>query len=239
MADPSILIAEDEPHMADLLCTNFRREGFLTHHVADGLDAVNCFVAERPHLCILDVMLPKLDGFQVAREIRKVDPLTALIFLTARNTLSDKQVGFRAGADDYMAKPFLFEELLLRVNAVLYRTQGPKVHANGALVFPTFTLHVRERNLEVAGRTISLTAKEVRILFILLSNAGKMVERHYLVEQVWGRMDDYHSRSLDVYLTRLRKYVQRIPGATLANVYGQGFVLRVDESPASAAETGF
>jgi two-component system, OmpR family, response regulator len=239
MANPSILIAEDEPHMAELLCSDFRREGFRTHHAADGLDAVHCFAAERPAICILDVMLPKMDGFQVAREIRKVDPLTALIFLTARNTLSDKQIGFRAGADDFMTKPFQFEELLLRVHAVLYRTHGPKVHANGALVFSTFTLHVRERNLEVAGRTIPLTAKEVRILFILLSNAGKMVERHYLVEQVWGRMDDYHSRSLDVYLTRLRKHIQRIPGASLANVYGQGFVLRVAESPASAEVTGF
>lgn len=144
--------------------------------------------------------------------------------------MPDKEAGFRSGCDDYLTKPFQFEELLLRVNAVLYRTQGPKVHASGSLVFPAFTLHVRERLLEMTGRTITLTAKENRILYILLSNAGKMVERKFLVEQVWGRMDDYHSRSLDVYLTRLRKYVQLVPGVCLSNVYGKGFVLNVSES---------
>ncbi len=238
MAERTILIVEDEPHMAELLRSRFQQEGFVVHHAADGLDALAQFTAVRPDLCILDVMLPKMDGFQVAREMRKIAPLAAFIFLTARNTLPDKQAGFNSGCDDYLTKPFLFEELLLRVNAVLYRTQGPKMHASGSLVFPTFTLHVRERNLEMPGRTITLTAKENQILYILLSNAGNMVERQFLVEQVWGRMDDYHSRSLDVYLTRLRKYIQLIPGVTLANVYGKGFLVTVAESRAGIGEPG-
>lgn len=238
MADRTLLIVEDEPHMAELLRSRFEQEGFVVHHAADGLEALARFTAVRPDLCILDVTLPKMDGFQVAHEMRKIAPLAAFIFLTARNTLPDKQAGFNSGCDDYLTKPFQFEELLLRVNAVLYRTQGPKVHASGSLVFPTFTLHVRERNLQMPGRTIALTAKENRILYILLSNAGKMVERRFLVEQVWGRMDDYHSRSLDVYLTRLRKYVQLVPGVTLTNVYGQGFLLQVAESRAGEAEQG-
>ncbi|MBK8612484.1 MAG: response regulator transcription factor [Flavobacteriales bacterium] len=238
MAERTLLIVEDEPHMAELLQNRFQLEGFVVHHAADGLEALAQFTAVRPDLCILDVMLPKMDGFQVAREMRKIAPLAAFIFLTARNTLPDKQAGFNSGCDDYLTKPFLFEELLLRVNAVLYRTQGPKVHASGSLVFPTFTLHVRERTLEMPGRTITLTAKENRILYILLSNAGNMVERRFLVEQVWGSMNDYHSRSLDVYLTRLRKYVQLVPGITLTNVYGKGFLLQVAESRAGEAEPG-
>ena len=238
MAERTLLIAEDEPHMSELLRSRFQQEGFVVHLAPDGLEALAQFTAVRPDLCILDVMLPKLDGFQVAREMRKIAPLAAFIFLTARNTLPDKQAGFNSGCDDYLTKPFLFEELLLRVNAVLYRTQGPKVHASGSLVFPTFTLHVRERNLEMMGRTIALTAKENRILYILLSNAGNMVERRFLVEQVWGSMDDYHSRSLDVYLTRLRKYIQLVPGVTLANVYGKGFLLDVADNPADIREPG-
>lgn len=238
MAEPRILIAEDEAPMAELLCSNFEREGFGVHHAAEGLEAVDLFASVRPDICILDVMLPKLDGFQVAREIRRVDPMAAFIFLTARNTLPDKQAGFLTGADDYLTKPFQFEELLLRVNAVLYRTQGPKVHASGSLTFPHFTLHVRERDLEVQGRRIGLTAKETLILYILLSNAGTMVERRFLVEQVWGRMNDYHSRSLDVYLTRLRKYIQQMPGANLSNVYGKGFLLSVEENPTSSGKAG-
>lgn len=238
MAERTILIVEDEPHMAELLRSRFQGEGFVVHQAADGLEALQRFTAVRPDLCILDVMLPKMDGFQVARELRRIAPFAAFIFLTARDTLPDKQAGFQSGCDDYLTKPFLFEELLLRVNAVLYRTQGPKQHASASLVFPTFTLQVRERKLAMPGRTITLTAKENRILYILLSNAGRMVERRFLVEQVWGTMTDYHSRSLDVYLTRLRKHVQLVPGVTLSNVYGKGFLLDVAEGRADAQELG-
>lgn len=216
--------------MADMLQKNFVDEGYEATVANNGLDAVKCFSTGMYDLCILDVMMPKMDGLQVAKEIRRMDPSIGFLFLTAKSSLQDKQAGFDAGCDDFLTKPFEFEELALRVRAILQRTHGPKLHGLGSLAYGNFELHWRERILEVENQRIPLTGKEVQILYLLLTNAGQLVERTTIVEHVWGRMDEYHSRSLDVYLSKLRKYIRLIPGAELHNVYGKGFKIELVDS---------
>ena len=139
--------------------------------------------------------MPKMNGFQAAREIRQIDPYAAFLFVTARYSQADKENGFKLGCDDYMVKPFAFSELLLRINAILERTKGPAAWNSEVLEFKTFRLKFRDRKLEVGNKVISLTAKEMHILYMLAANLNNTVTRAEILEKVWGSDDIYHSKS--------------------------------------------
>lgn len=222
-----VLIAEDDPNMGSLLEENLRMAGYETLLAVDGADARRLFASEAIDLCILDVMMPKKDGFQVAREIRELDPTAAFIFLTAKNTLMDKTQGFNAGCDDYVTKPFEVHELLLRINAIMERTAGPRLHRPPLVQLGRLTLDLRSRSLMLGKQRVELTEKEVRILQILGSHPNEVVTRTELLERVWGKDDPFHSKSLDVYLTRIRKHLRFDPGVVLHNVHGRGYRLVV------------
>lgn len=219
------MIAEDDENMGQLFVQNLADAGYEPILATDGLEAITLFKKHKIDLAVLDVMMPKMTGFQAAREIRQIDPYAAFLFVTARYSQADKENGFKLGCDDYIVKPFAFSELLLRINAILERTKGPTARNNEVLEFKTFRLKLRDRKLEVGDIVISLTGKESHILFLLAANINNTVTRAEILEKVWASEDIYNSKSLDVYLTRLRKYLKEVPEVELKNVYGQGFSL--------------
>ena len=216
--------------MGRLLVDNLRVSGHEPVLVIDGVEAKRVFAQNSFDLCILDVMMPKKDGLQLAEELRSIDPRAVFIFLTAKNTLQDKKAGFKRGCDDYLTKPFDFEELLLRIRAVLERTMGPQLEYTPHLRFAGFVLDLRERSLILGDSRIDLTEKETRILQVLAAHPGRTVTRTELLERVWGKVDPYHSKSMDVYLTRIRKYLRADASVGLNNVHGHGYRLVITES---------
>jgi len=224
-----LLLAEDDQNMGRLLVENLRLSGHDAVLAADGAEAKRLYVQGAFDLCVLDVMMPIKDGFQVAQELREIDPRAAFIFLTARGTLMDKKEGFERGCDDYITKPFEFEELLLRIRAILERTIGPRLEREPQIRFGDLVLDLRERTLIFREGSIQLTEKEVRLLQILASNMSSTVTRAELLIKVWGKDDPYHSKSMDVYLTRIRKYLRKDARIDLHNVHGRGYRLEVKD----------
>lgn len=222
-----LLVAEDDPAMGELLIENLRRSNYDPVLAVDGQEAKLQFASGAFALCILDVMLPKKDGFQLAREFREMDPKAVFMFLTAKNTLLDKKEGFMIGCDDYLTKPFEIDELLLRINAILERTRGPRLHKEPILRFGRLTLDLREHTLCTKTERVGLTEKEVRLLQILVDHAGQTVTHVELLQRVWGKADPYHTKSMGVYLTHIRRYLRMDPGITLVNVHGHGYRLDI------------
>ena len=227
-----LLIAEDDPNLARLLGENLRLAGYQVEVMLDGTSARRAFSTKGADLCILDVMLPGKDGFTLAREIREIDPAIPFIFLTAKGTQADKTEGFKAGCDDYLTKPFNMEELLLRLNAILERTQGPRLFREPEIRFGGSVFDPRERVLDVCGHTVDLTSKESLLIHILVNHFGRTVTRTELLTRVWGKDDPYHSRSMDVYISRIRKHLQNDPSISLVTLHGCGYRLIDNDSSA-------
>jgi DNA-binding response OmpR family regulator len=211
--------------MGALLVENLRLAGYEVALATDGIEAKRLFAAYGADLCILDVMLPGRDGTALAQEIREIDPSAPFIFLTAKSTQMDKTEGFKAGCDDYITKPFDMGELLLRLNAILERTRGPRLLRDPLIAFGRCTLDPRERVLRVSDQRVDLTEKESRLLHVLVNHLDRTVTRAELLERVWGKDDPYHSKSMDVYLTRIRKHLRLDGTLTLQTVHGCGYRL--------------
>jgi DNA-binding response OmpR family regulator len=214
-----ILIAEDEPRLASFLEKGLRANGFTTTVVADGDTATAMARDDRFDLLILDLGLPGKDGTVVLRELRSADQRMPVLILTARDDVSDKVAGLEGGADDYMTKPFRFEELLARVRARLRdeRTVEPTVLRSGEV-----TLDLRTRRASVNGRTTELTAREFTMLEVLLRHAGQVLSREQLLSHVWGYDYDPGSNVVDVYVGYLRK---KLGQRTIETVRGMGYRL--------------
>jgi DNA-binding response OmpR family regulator len=214
-----ILIAEDEPRLASFLEKGLRANGFTTTVVADGRAATVMARDDRFDLLILDLGLPGKDGTVVLRELRSADQRMPVLILTARDDVSDKVAGLEGGADDYMTKPFRFEELLARVRARLRdeRTVEPTVLRSGEV-----TLDLRTRRASVNGRTTELTAREFTMLEVLLRHAGQVLSREQLLSHVWGYDYDPGSNVVDVYVGYLRK---KLGQHAIETVRGMGYRL--------------
>jgi DNA-binding response OmpR family regulator len=214
-----ILIAEDEPRLASFLEKGLRANGFTTTVVADGRAATVMARDDRFDLLILDLGLPGKDGTVVLRELRSADQRMPVLILTARDDVSDKVAGLEGGADDYMTKPFRFEELLARVRARLRdeRTVEPTVLRSGEV-----TLDLRTRRANVSGRTTELTAREFTMLEVLLRHAGQVLSREQLLSHVWGYDYDPGSNVVDVYVGYLRK---KLGQHAIETVRGMGYRL--------------
>jgi DNA-binding response OmpR family regulator len=211
--------------MGRLLEANLRSAGYSTRLALDGAAAKAIFDQQAFDLCLLDIMMPRKDGFQLAGEIRSSRPRVPIIFITARSQNADKLHGFKLGCDDYVTKPFELDELLCRIRAVLDRTAGPRNFTHQPLTFGGFTLQVHERKLEIRGTQIPLTEKEAVVLHLLASNMERTVTRTFILRHVWGSDDPYHSKSLDVYLTRIRKYLRLDDRLCLKNMRGHGYCM--------------
>lgn len=206
MAAQTILVVEDETDILDLVAFNLEQAGYRVLKATDGLEALRLTREEHPDLMVLDLMLPHLEGKEVCRRLRQAEETRDLpvIMLTARAEETDRIVGFEIGADDYLTKPFSPQELVLRVKAVLRRTQAPPAEEK-LLRFPGLVLDQERHRVEVEGREIELTATEFRLLFHLAANPGRVQTREVLLDRVWGYTFEGYSRTVDTHIRRLRQ----------------------------------
>jgi DNA-binding response OmpR family regulator len=223
-----ILLAEDEENMGALLRDYLNIKGYSIDWYTDGEQASTHFLAKKYDLCILDVMMPKKDGFTVAREIRHKNPHVPVIFLTAKSMGEDIKEGFSTGADDYITKPFSIEELLYRIEAILRRSKrSMEVEMPKETVFAigNYTFDFGRQTLAIGTKEISLTAKESDLLRLLCVNKNQILDRNYTLSTVWTGENYFNARSMDVYITKLRKYLSEDSSVQIINVRGRGFKL--------------
>ncbi len=221
-----ILLVEDDLNLGFVIQDNLKQAGYKVHLSQDGKEGLNAFNEENYQLCLFDVMLPKKDGISLAEDVRKINPEMPIIFLTAKSQTEDKIKGFRAGADDYITKPFSMDELLLRIEALLKRSGGlfksKDEHQLGKYLF-----NVSNYTLTWGDQSKKLTKKEAEILKILTEQKGKVVERELILNMVWGDDSYFNGRSLDVFITKLRKYLKEDESIAIKNIHGVGFSLEV------------
>jgi DNA-binding response OmpR family regulator len=218
-----ILLVEDDVNLGSLLREYLNAKGFITTLEADGEKGFRAFKKDHFDLCILDIMLPVKDGFTLARDIRIQNPEMPIIFLTAKSMKTDILEGFRAGADDYMTKPFSMEELLLRIEAVLRRT----TLANQQPVFSLgkYVFDANKQLLTSDDKTINLTTKESDLLKMLCQHPNQVLERNYALKAIWKDDNYFNARSMDVYITKIRKHLRDEPGVQILNIHGKGYKL--------------
>lgn len=224
-----ILLAEDDPNLSTLLEEYLNLKGFDVTLSLDGDDAFNSFQSGTFDLCLLDVMMPKKDGFTLARDIRKHNPDIPIIFLTAKSMKEDKIEGFNLGADDYITKPFSMEELLARINAVLRRVNSQNSFEPSTYEFGNFFLDYDHQLLKIDDQTINLTTKESELLKLLCVYMNKVLERDVALNKIWGNDSYFTARSMDVFITKLRKYLKADPRVQIINIHGTGYKLTVLE----------
>ena len=224
-----ILLAEDDPNLGTLLQEYLTIKGYETILAKDGDEALTKFVQQYYDLCIFDVMMPKKDGFTLAKEVRMSDKDTPIIFLTAKAMKEDTLQGFKLGADDYMTKPFSMEELLARLQAVLRRSQKVELQNEKVSNFTIkgFAFDAEKQVLVREGVSQKLTVKESALLKLLCENMGKPVSRSFALKMVWGDDTYFNARSMDVYITKLRKFLKEEPDIQIVNLHGEGFKLIV------------
>jgi DNA-binding response OmpR family regulator len=223
--DISILLAEDDANLGFVIRDNLIQEGFAVDLCKDGLEAFICFEKQQHHICILDVMMPKIDGFELAKKIRAKDSGIPILFLTARTMKEDRLRGFLVGGDDYITKPFSIEELICRINVFLRRS-GVSTSENQVIVSEC-TLDYANLKLTVKGQRTRLTQMEADILLLLAKQQNKVVKRAEILTKVWGNDDYFSGRSLDVFITRIRKLLAADKQIAVENVHGVGFMLKV------------
>jgi DNA-binding response OmpR family regulator len=224
-----ILMAEDDTNLAFVVKDNLEINGFTVTLASDGESALAEFGKTKYDLCILDVMLPKKDGFTLAEDIRKKDQQIPLLFLTAKGMKEDRIRGFKSGADDYITKPFSIEELLLRIGVFLKRSKNPgQKHHIFEIASYTFDYH----NFTITrnSKTISLTQKEADILRLFCLHKGSLLKREEILTTVWGNDDYFTGRSLDVFITKIRKYLKEDKSIIIQNVHGVGFKMQINDT---------
>lgn len=220
-----ILIVEDDPSLGLLLHDLLRLEGHRVELVRDGREALPAHHAQPVDLVLLDVMLPGRDGFALTEDFRKVAPALPILLLTARERVEDRVRGLRAGADDYVTKPFHNEELLLRISALLKRSSPQPEQASPTLRLGAFTLDLETYLLQWPDGEQRLTKKEGDVLKLLMQRAGRTTERDLIGRLVWGESGYFVGRSMDVYMARLRKILKADPTVRLETLHGVGFRL--------------
>jgi two-component system OmpR family response regulator len=225
----NVLVVDDEEHITELVAMALGCHGFEVERVAAGRAALDAVRGRRPDLVVLDVMLPDLDGFEVARRIRQAEgagPRVPIIFLTARDATSDKVQGLRLGSDDYVTKPFSIEELVERVKAVLRRSGGggPGAHS---LAYADLELDEDTRDVWRAGRLVELTPTEYRLLHYLLANARRVLTREQILEHVWDYTFAGNSSVLETYVSYLRHKIDEVDPPLIHTVRGVGYSLRL------------
>ena len=231
---PTVLLVEDDPNLGLLVQEYLTMKGYQTDRATDGNKGLELFMAGEYDLCLFDVMMPKKDGFTLAKEVRMGNRDVPIIFLTAKSMEEDTIQGFKAGADDYITKPFSMEELLLRIQAILRRYQRTAdiveqtTYQIGSLSFDyPHQLLSRRAESGADAPPQKLTSKESELLKLLAQNLNQPVSRSFALKMVWGDDSYFNARSMDVYVTKLRKYLREDPNVQLVNVHGEGFKLIV------------
>lgn len=221
-----ILLAEDDQNLGMLLREYLIAKGYDADLFSDGEAAYHGFMRSQYALCLLDVMMPKKDGFTLAKDIRLVNADIPIIFLTAKNLKEDVIEGFKIGADDYMTKPFSMEELIFRIEAVLRRMSTEQQNSDQMIFrIGMFTFDARKQLLSNGETEVKLTTKESELLRLLASNSNKVLERNYALKAIWVDDNYFNARSMDVYITKLRKLLKDDPKVEIINIHGRGYKL--------------
>lgn len=223
----SILLAEDDENLGKLLATYLKTKGHDVKLAIDGQLAFEFFNAQSFDFCIFDVMMPKMDGFSLAKEIRELDKKIPILFLTAKDLKEDKLTGFGSGADDYMTKPFSMEELLARIQAIYRRVEDHKAKSSGDWYVGKIKYEPDTRMLYLADGEKKLTTKENQLLSLLVKNQNEILDRQATLRAVWGDDNYFNGRSMDVYIAKLRKLLKEDPNIEIMNIHGKGFKLLV------------
>lgn len=232
--NPLVLVIEDDPMLSDVLRIYLENEGYRVLVAADGIDGLTRALASQPALVVLDVMLPRLDGWEVCRQIRAVSQVP-IILLTARGEEQDKLMGFGLGADDYLTKPFSMQEFVARVRAVLKRTLAAvpagapqqSTPREGVLLFPTLTIDSRRHRVERNGSLVALTPKEFELLWYLAGRAGSVVRREELLQAIWGYGMGEDDRTIHTHVNRLRAKLEGQDTRYIHTVWGIGYKFEV------------
>ncbi|MDR1865563.1 MAG: response regulator transcription factor [Bacteroidales bacterium] len=223
MTKARILLAEDDENLGKMLQDYLNAKTFETDLYDNGDTAFKGFCKDAYDLCILDVMMPVKDGFTLAKEIRLIDKVMPVIFLTARSMTDDVIEGFKIGADDYITKPFHMDELLFRIEAILRRVKTPEIPVQQIYTLGKYTFDTQKQLLQSKETYHKLTTKESELLKLLCDNINHVLERNYALKAIWE--NDNYARSMDVYITKLRKYLKDEPCVEILNVHGKGFKL--------------
>lgn len=230
MSKARLLVVEDDPNLGDILQEYLSMKGYETILCRDGEEGWSKFKKDKYDLAILDIMMPKKDGFTLGKEIKKVQEDLPIIYLTAKNLKEDIIEGLKIGADDYITKPFSMEEVLLRIAAILRRTQkSGETQALKIYQFGDFELHYDEQYIKSPSGDHKLTSKENELLRLLASETNKLVNRSHALKQIWGDDSYFNARSMDVYLSKIRKILKEDPKVQIITVHGEGFKLIVSE----------
>jgi DNA-binding response OmpR family regulator len=222
----TILLAEDEENIGSLLDAYLNARGYQADLYPDGEKAFRGFCNKKYDLCILDIMMPKKDGFTLAHEIRQIDASIPIIFLTAKAMQEDVLEGFSSGADDYMTKPFSIEELQMRIEAVMRRTRNVQIDPEQDIFeLNNYTFYYTKQILLIDHEEIKLTSKEADLLRLLCLNRNQVLDRNSALFSIWSDDSYFNARSMDVYITKLRKYFCEDPAIQIINIRGKGFKL--------------
>lgn len=228
MTHPKILLVEDDPNLGNILQEYLTLKGYTTTLCRNGQEGFQAYLSKPFDMCILDVMMPIMDGFTLATKIREKDKQTPIVFLTAKALKEDKIEGFKLGGDDYITKPFSMDELQLRIDAILRRTmQQEQVVQKEVEQFEigSFDFNIVQQTLASNGTSIKLTTKESSLLRMLCQHKNEVLERGKALTEIWGEDNYFTARSMDVFITKLRKYLKKDPAVSIMNVHGKGYKL--------------
>lgn len=222
---PRILLCEDDENLGMLLREYLEAKDYTVELCVDGEEGYDAFINNPFDLCILDVMMPKMDGFTLAGKIREVNADIPFIFLTAKTLIDDVREGFEIGADDYITKPFRMEVVIMRIEAILRRARGRKLHHDVVRTIGKYTFDTQKQILTIEGRQKRLTTKEAELLTLLANKMNDLLPREYALKTIWTEDTYFNARSMDVYITKLRKLLTDDPDVSIINVHGKGYKL--------------
>jgi DNA-binding response OmpR family regulator len=223
-----VLLVDDEPVLASIIKESLETREFIVHIALNGIDGWNQFKELKPDICIIDVVLPRKDGFALVSEIRLVDEKVPIMFLTARSETEDVIRGFEIGADDYMKKPFSMEELVLRMKVLIRRGGGgfnTRLDPSEETTIGRFLFNSRRMELSRDREVIQLSQREAELLQLLSDSKNSLLDRKTALIKLWGKDDVYSARSMDVYITRIRKYFRVDSSVEIVNIRGKGYSL--------------
>lgn len=226
---PKILLVEDDASLGFIVADQLRGDGYDVTLAMDGQEGFKKFNEAKFHLCIFDVMMPKKDGFSLAEDVRKVNEIIPILFLTAKTMTEDKVKGFNVGGDDYLTKPFSSAELKVRVKALLKRGNIVTETVSDEMIFGQYVYDIKNYSLKGPDFEKKLTKKEAQVLKMLGQFQGEVVDRDLILNAVWGKDDYFVGRSLDVFITKLRKYFANDENVNIENVHGIGFKIYVND----------
>ena len=223
MADQKILLAEDDLDLGNVLSQYLEMQGYVVMLARDGEEAWEKFQESEVQICVLDVMMPKMDGFELAEKIYRKSPGIPFIFLTAKSLKEDRIRGLKIGADDYISKPFDVDELVLRIQNILRRTGTPEIES---FQIGQYDFSFEELSLTGPEDSHKLTMKEGMLLKFFLQHQNKLIKREEILEELWGENDYFLGRSMDVFVSRLRKYLKNEKSVAIDTVRGTGYIFR-------------